>query len=98
MSAAAPDPAATGERIEALLDAAATGGPVARERAEELVRLVVELYGAGLERMLELAYDAGALDDALLESLASDHLVSSLLLVHLLASASDDPDIQRLKL
>ena len=28
--------------------------PVARERAEELVRLVVELYGAGLERVLEL--------------------------------------------
>ena len=34
-------------------EASAAAGPVARERAEELVRLVVELYGAGLERLLE---------------------------------------------
>jgi len=76
------DPAASGDRIERLLEASAAAGPVARERAEELVRLVVELYGAGLERVLELAYDAGALTDELLESLAADELVSSLLLVH----------------
>jgi len=82
VSAATPDPATTGERIEHLLEASTAAGPVARERAEELVRLVVELYGAGLERVLELAYDAGALDDDLLESLAADELVSSLLLVH----------------
>ena len=55
---------------------------MARERAEELVRLVVELYGAGLERVLELAHEAGALDDDLLRALAADELVSSLLLVH----------------
>ena len=76
------DPAASGDRIERLLEASAAAGPVARERAEELVRLVVELYGAGLERVLELSYDAGALTDELLESLAADELVSSLLLVH----------------
>ena len=78
----APDPASTGERIELLLEAGAAAGPVARERAEELVRLVVELYGAGLERVLDLVHDAGALDDALLDALAGDELVSSLLLVH----------------
>lgn len=77
-----PDPATTGERIERLLEASAAAGPVAHERAEELVRLVVELYGTGLERVLELAYDAGALDDDLLAALAADELVSSLLLVH----------------
>src|SRR4029453_12109125 len=37
-----------GERINALIDASASGGVVARERAEELVRLVADLYGAGL--------------------------------------------------
>jgi hypothetical protein len=78
----AVDPASVGDRIEQLLEASAAAGPVARERAEELVRLVVELYGAGLERLLELAHDAGRLDDALLEALASDELVASLLLVH----------------
>ena len=77
-----PDPRATGERIESLLEAAATGGQVARERAEELVRLVVDLYGAGLERLLEIVYDAGRLDDELLDRLARDDLVASLLAVH----------------
>lgn len=82
MTAAPPDPAACGERIELLLEASTAAGPVARERAEELVRLVVELYGAGLERLLEIAHDAGALDDDLLAALAADELVSGLLLVH----------------
>jgi len=77
-----PDPAVCGERIELLLEASAAAGPVARERAEELVRLVVELYGAGLERLLEHLHDGGVLDDRLLATLADDELVSSLLLVH----------------
>jgi Fe-S cluster biogenesis protein NfuA/nitrite reductase/ring-hydroxylating ferredoxin subunit len=92
---APPDPAATGERIEHLLEASAAAGPIARERAEELVRLVVELYGAGLERVLEIAYDAGALDDDLLESLAADQLVSSLLLVHGLHPYAVEERVQR---
>ncbi len=82
MNAPTLDPSACGERIELLLEASAAAGPVARERAEELVRLVVELYGTGLERVLELAHEAGALDDDLLGALAGDELVSSLLLVH----------------
>jgi Fe-S cluster biogenesis protein NfuA/nitrite reductase/ring-hydroxylating ferredoxin subunit len=82
VSTPTPDPATSGERIELLLEASAAAGPIVRERAEELVRLVVELYGAGLERVLELAYEAGALDDDLLASFAGDELVSSLLLVH----------------
>jgi Fe-S cluster biogenesis protein NfuA/nitrite reductase/ring-hydroxylating ferredoxin subunit len=77
-----PDLRATGERIEALLEAASTGGRVARERAEELVRLVVDLYGAGLERLLEIVHESGRLDDELLDRLAADDLVASLLAVH----------------
>jgi Fe-S cluster biogenesis protein NfuA/nitrite reductase/ring-hydroxylating ferredoxin subunit len=77
-----PDLRATGERIEALLEAASTGGRMARERAEELVRLVVDLYGAGLERLLEIAHDCGRLDDELLDRLAADDLVAGLLAVH----------------
>jgi Fe-S cluster biogenesis protein NfuA/nitrite reductase/ring-hydroxylating ferredoxin subunit len=82
VSAPTPDPALCGERLEQLLEASAAAGPVARERAEELVRLVVELYGAGLERLMELAHDTGSLSDDLLAALAEDELVSSLLLVH----------------
>jgi Fe-S cluster biogenesis protein NfuA/nitrite reductase/ring-hydroxylating ferredoxin subunit len=77
-----PDLRATGERIESLLEAASTGGKVARERAEELVRLVVDLYGAGLERLLEIVHESGRLDDDLLDRLAADDLVASLLAVH----------------
>ena len=82
MSGGPTDPAAVGERIELLLEASAAAGPVARERAEELVRLVVELYGAGLERVLDLTHEAGKLDDDLLAAFADDELVASLLLVH----------------
>ncbi len=73
---------ATGERIEVLLEASASGGRMAQERAEELVRLLVDLYGAGLERVLEILYDTGRLDDDALEALAADELVSNLLVVH----------------
>ncbi|MEA3530906.1 NifU family protein [Nocardia sp. CDC186] len=65
-----------GDRIETLLEASSAGGALARERAEQLVRELVGLYGAGLTRVLEL------LDDAAVERLARDDLVASLLLVH----------------
>lgn len=94
-TAAAVDPATTGERIERLLEACTAAGPIARERAEELVRLVVELYGSGLERVLELAHEAGALDDELLGALAADELVSSLLLVHGLHPYSVQERVER---
>jgi Fe-S cluster biogenesis protein NfuA/nitrite reductase/ring-hydroxylating ferredoxin subunit len=80
--AAGPDLRSTGDRIESLLEAASAGGRVARERAEELVRLVVDLYGAGLERLLEILHESGRLDDELLDRLAADDLVASLLAVH----------------
>ncbi len=38
-----------GDRIQTLLDASAAGGAAARERAEQLVREVTDLYGAGLD-------------------------------------------------
>jgi Fe-S cluster biogenesis protein NfuA/nitrite reductase/ring-hydroxylating ferredoxin subunit len=65
-----------GDRIETLLEASSAGGALARERAEELVRELVGLYGAGLTRAVALL-DAGAV-----ERLARDDLVASLLLVH----------------
>ncbi|MEO6700166.1 MAG: NifU family protein [Jatrophihabitantaceae bacterium] len=72
----------TADRVQALLSASSAGGTLARERAEELLRLVVDLYGAGLARLLDLAYDNGKLDDELLAALAGDELVAGLLLVH----------------
>ena len=71
-----------GERIETLLTASAAGGVMAQERAEELVRTVVDLYGTGLRRMLDLLFDAGRLDEVALDALTGDELVRGLLLVH----------------
>lgn len=65
-----------GDRIQTLLDSCASGGAAAYERARELVREIVGLYGAGLERIVR-AGDAG-----FAERLAADDLVASLLLVH----------------
>jgi len=73
---------AAGERIDTLINASASAGPIARERAEELVRLVADLYGAGLERLLDILYEQGHLSEGVLDALAKDDLVASLLLVH----------------
>ena len=73
---------AAGDRIDALIAASAAGGVAARERAEELVRLVVDLYGAGLERMLQLLHEQVQLTDEALDALANDDLVASLLLLY----------------
>ncbi len=66
-----------GDRIQTLLDSCAASGAAAYERAQQLVREVVGLYGAGLERIMQLAADPG-----MAERLATDDLVASLLLVH----------------
>src|SRR5262249_3176814 len=70
-----------GDRIQTLLDSCAANGAAAYERAQQLVREVVGLYGAGLERIMQLAQVAGQ-GPALAERLATDDLVASLLLVH----------------
>ncbi|OBF99672.1 hypothetical protein A5773_06815 [Mycobacterium sp. 852014-52450_SCH5900713] len=69
-----------GDRIQTLLDSCAAGGAAAQERAQQLVREVVGLYGAGLERIMLLARDGQG--TGLAERLATDDLVASLLLVH----------------
>lgn len=72
---------AAGDRIQTLLDSCAAGGAAAYDRAQQLVREVVGLYGAGLERIVRMAAEPGP-DGGLIERLATDDLVASLLLVH----------------
>ena len=72
---------AVSDRIEALLaEVRALGDPRARETAEELVRLLMEFYGAGLERLLEIVDGAGA--GELFDRFAADDLVASLMILH----------------
>lgn len=70
----------SGERMEqALTELEQCADPRTLNLAEELLRLVSELYGAGLERVLEIA---GAHAPDLVRELADDELVASLLLAH----------------
>ena len=69
-------------RVEALLgDVERLTDAGARETAMELVRALVELYGAGLERVVGLVAEEDG-DGALAEAFAADELVSHLLMVH----------------
>ena len=63
-----------------------------RARAEELVRLVVGLYGDGLER---IAAQLGGRDPQVLADLAEDDLVGGLLLVHGLHPLDIDARVQQ---
>jgi Fe-S cluster biogenesis protein NfuA/nitrite reductase/ring-hydroxylating ferredoxin subunit len=64
------------ERLEAMGDSAA------REVADQLVSAVVQMYGAGLERIVELLAVAGTDGRQIADALSEDELVATLLLIH----------------
>ena len=71
---------ATGDRIEALFDQLrVSADPRTFDQAEELLRLVTELYGAGLARIVELLQVEAP---ELLTALVDDELLGSLFVVH----------------
>jgi len=70
---------AVGDRMEQALDELqAAGDPHLVNLAEELVRLVAELYGAGFARTVELARQ---LAPGLIDAMVDDELLASLLVV-----------------
>jgi Fe-S cluster biogenesis protein NfuA len=90
-----PDLHEVGSRIEDLLqELLAAADPAVRDRAEELVRLLMELYGAALERVVGMVTESGAGGPALLERLASDELVASLLVLHGLHPVSPEERVK----
>ena len=73
---------AAGDRIEGLLqELGSVADPRVRANAEELVRLLMELYGSGLARILEIVDDTGSANE-IFDRLAADDLVASLLVLH----------------
>ncbi|SDM81974.1 NifU family protein [Allokutzneria albata] len=66
-----------GDRIEELLGGLLPGE--SRQTAEELVRLLMELYGEGLARVVAVLREH---DPALVERIAGDDVVAGLLLLH----------------
>jgi len=75
-----PDLKSVGERLEHLLEELRSLEPTARQRAEECIRLVTDLYGAGLNNVLAILVEEG--DAALLDKVVSDGLVANLLVLH----------------
>lgn len=75
------DAAGLANRIEELLDGIAeNGGPGVAHAAEELVRVLMRFYGAGLEQVVAVAKAAAG--DAVVHRLAADPLVAGLLALH----------------
>ena len=58
------------------------GSPDAQAAVHELLQTLLELHGAGLERMLDITYAADSGGQALVDQLGADPLVGQLLLLH----------------
>lgn len=72
-----------GDRIEALLgELRASAPPDVAGKVEEVVGLIVELYGAGLERILEIVNEDEAVAADLLTRFIDDKFIESLLVLH----------------
>jgi Fe-S cluster biogenesis protein NfuA len=71
------------ERVESLIHEV-EGFPdqEARARTQEILQCVLELHGAGLERILERLAGEGEVGVGLIHSLARDEVVGSVLLLH----------------
>ena len=83
-------------RVEELLDALKSGGfGGAASAAEELVALLVGLYGDGLARIMTVLADSGPQGETMIARLADDPLIESLLLLHDLHPLDVDARIQR---
>jgi Fe-S cluster biogenesis protein NfuA/nitrite reductase/ring-hydroxylating ferredoxin subunit len=71
------------ERVQELQAALeASGDSATSELAEELVSAVVQMYGAGLERIVGVVTEAGSDGERIAEALTADPLVATLLLIH----------------
>jgi len=80
------------QQLQAALES--SSGSAARELSEELTSAVVQMYGAGLERILEMLVASGADGERVAASLADDPLVATLLLIHDLHPISLEERVQ----
>ena len=84
-----------GARVEELLDGLRAGPPSAALAAEELVGLLVGLYGGGLAAIVELLREQGEAGTAALAAMADDPRIEGLLLLHDLHPLDVDARIQQ---
>jgi Fe-S cluster biogenesis protein NfuA len=71
------------QRISALVqELDSVADPSSRAASKELVQLLMELHGTGLERILEVVFQSPIPGAPLIDELARDPLVSSLLILY----------------
>jgi len=56
--------------------------PASQAAAKELVQLLMDLHGTGLERILEIVFQSGEQGSQIIDALGRDPLVSSLLILY----------------
>jgi Fe-S cluster biogenesis protein NfuA len=56
--------------------------PASRAAAKELVQLLMDLHGTGLERIMEVVFQSGETGAKIIDDLGQDPLVSSLLVLY----------------
>ena len=70
-------------RIEGLVQTLeSTADPASRAAAKELVQSLMDLHGGAIQRILEIVSKAGDSSAGIIKSLATDELVSSLLVLY----------------
>ncbi len=85
-----------GDRIEVLLEQLRSQAPPeVSAKVEEVVGLLVELYGAGLERILEVVNEDADTAAPLLKRFTDDKFIESLLVLHGIHPIDVDARIER---
>jgi len=71
------------QRIGGLVhDLETIADPASRAAAKELVQLLMDLHGAGLERIMEVVFQSGEAGARIIDDVGQDPLVSSLLVLY----------------
>jgi Fe-S cluster biogenesis protein NfuA len=71
------------QKIEALVHTMESAAdPELRSGAVELVQCLMELHGAGIERMMEIVFESGSSGGAIIDRIAEDEIAGSLLLLY----------------
>lgn len=83
-------------RIEGLVQTLeSTADPASRAAAKELVQSLMDLHGGAIQRILEIVSKAGDSSAGIITSLATDELVSSLLVLYELHPDDFDTRVRR---
>ena len=84
------------QRIGALVqDLESVADPASRAAATELVQLLMDLHGAGLERILEIVFQSGDAGVSVINELGQNPLVGSLLVLYGLHSDDMQTRVER---